>query len=90
MIDLDLERFSNDYRKTKTKAIITPTNCNHVDRGKQHDEPITFPSNYQKLAQSAGRITRTWCDWFWFCFSLVEKLARVFLSQSLSIAIVIT
>jgi len=21
------------------------------------------------------KITRTWCDWFWFYFSLVEKLA---------------
>ena len=37
-----LERFSNDCRKTKTKAII-PTNHN---RSKQHDEPITIPSNY--------------------------------------------
>ena len=38
----ELERFSNDCRKTKTKA-ITPTN---QDRGKQRDEPITIPSNY--------------------------------------------
>ena len=37
-----LERFSNDCRKTKTKA-ITPTNHN---RNKQRDEPITIPSNY--------------------------------------------
>ena len=35
-----IERFSNDCRKTKTKA-ITPTNH---DRGKQRDEPITIPS----------------------------------------------
>ena len=69
-----LERFSNDCRKTKTK-VITPTNH---DRGKQRDEPITPPSNYLKLAQSAGKITRTRRDWFWFCFSLAEKLARVF------------
>ena len=33
----------------KTKA-ITPTNHN---RGKHHDEPITIPSNYLKLAPSA-------------------------------------
>ena len=39
----------------KTKA-ITPTNHN---RGKHHDEPITVPSNYLKLAQSAGKITHT-------------------------------
>ena len=35
-------RFSNDCRKTKTKA-ITPTNHN---RSRQRDEPITVPSNY--------------------------------------------
>ena len=69
-----IERFSNDCRKTKTKA-ITPTNHN---RNKQRDEPITIPSNHLWLARSAGKITRIWCGWFWFCVSLVEKLARVF------------
>ena len=69
-----LEQFLNDCRKTKTKA-ITPTNH---DWGKQRDEPITIPSNDLKLAQSAGKITRTWRDWFWFCFSLAERLARLF------------
>ena len=38
---LSIERFSNDCRKTKTKA-ISPTNHN---RTRQHDEPITIPSN---------------------------------------------
>ena len=37
-----LERFSNDCRQTKTKA-ITPTNHN---RSRQRDEPITIRSNY--------------------------------------------
>ena len=37
-----LERFSNDCRKTKTKA-ITPANHN---MSKQRDEPITILSNY--------------------------------------------
>ena len=69
-----IERFSNDCRKTKTK-VITLTNHN---RNKQRHEPIRIPSDYLKLARSAAKITRTWCDWFWFCFSLVEKLARVF------------
>ena len=36
------ERFSNDCRKTETKA-ITPTNHN---RTRQRDEQITIPSNY--------------------------------------------
>ena len=41
---------------------------------RQLNEPITIPSNYLKLAQSAGKITRIWRD----CISLAEKLARVF------------
>ena len=53
-----IERFSNDCRKTKTRATI-PTNHN---RNKQHYEPITIPTNYLQLARSAGKITRTWCD----------------------------
>ena len=69
-----IERFSNDCRKTKTKA-ITPTDH---DRSRQRDEPITIPSNYLKLAQSGGKIMRSWRDWFWFGFSLAEKLALVF------------
>ena len=44
------QRFSNDYRKTNTE-VITPPNYN---RSKQRDEPITGPSSYLKLAQSAG------------------------------------
>ena len=37
-----LERFLNDCRKTKTKA-VTPTNHN---RNEKRDEPITIPSNH--------------------------------------------
>ena len=37
-----IERFSNDCRKTKTKAITT---TNH-NRSKQRDEPIIIPRNY--------------------------------------------
>ena len=46
-----IKRFSNDYRKTKTKS-ITPTNHN---RSKLLDEPITTPGNYPYLAQSAEK-----------------------------------
>ena len=46
-----LEWFSNDLRKTNTKA-ITPINHN---RGKQGDEPIRTPSFYLGLAQSTGK-----------------------------------
>ena len=72
MLEKDrIERFSNVYRKTNTKAIAL-TNRN---RTKQHDEPITIPSiSCISLAQTA----HTRCDWLRFCFSLVEKLAREF------------
>ena len=40
--DSHLKTALNDSRKTKTKA-ITLTNHN---KGRQRDEPITFPSNY--------------------------------------------
>ena len=49
---MGIERFSNDCRKTKTKA-ITPTNHN---RNKQRDEPITIPS--KKPSASFGPITK--------------------------------
>ena len=67
-------RFSNGYWKTKAKA-ITLTNHN---MSRQCDEPITIPSNYLQLTRSAGKITRTWCDWFWFWFSLVENWRESF------------
>ena len=79
-IQFDNLVLNKDCWKTKTKVII-PTNQN---RNKKHYEPITNPSNYLPLVQSAGKITRTSCDWFWFCFSLVEKLVATLLSQSLS------
>ena len=66
-----LERFSIDYRKTSTK-VITATNLN---RSKQRDEPIRITSKYLRLGQCAGkiRVARSRCDWFSFCYSLVEK-----------------
>ena len=46
-------RFSNDFRKTETKA-ITPTNH---DRGKQRDEPITISSSCNSLeAREISRV----------------------------------
>ena len=33
-------------------------------------------------APSAGKCARATSDWFWFCFSLAEKVARVFVNQS--------
>ena len=68
-------------RSFLSSFLMTATNHN---RSKQHNEPITIPSNYLYLAQSAGKIMHTWCDWFWFCLSLVEKLALVFWANHLA------
>ena len=57
-----LERFSNECRKTKTKA-ITLTNHN---RNKTQNEPIRNQIKYKQLALSAGKRVRASHDWFWF------------------------
>ena len=58
----NIERFSNGCREANTE-VITPTNHN---TSKQRDEPIRIPSNYLKLAQSAGLV--------WFLFLVVVCL----------------
>ena len=45
-----IERVSNNIRKTNTK-VVASTNQN---RSKKRDEPIRIPSNYLKLVQRAG------------------------------------
>ena len=60
--------------KPKPKQLLQPITTGAESAMNQSQ----FSSNYLKLARSAGKITRTWCNWFWFCVSLVEKLARVF------------
>ena len=72
--------------KTKTKA-ITPTNH---DRGKQRDEPITIPSNYLKLAQSAGKNHADMARLVLALLLIGRKTGASHLSQSLSVAIAIT
>ena len=66
---VQIERFSIECRKTKTK-IITLTNDN---TRKQRNEPI---SKCMQPAPSAGKRVRPCHDWFWFSFSLVEKVAK--------------
>ena len=72
-----LERFHLSVVKTKTKVI---TLANH-NRCKQHNEPMRIRSKYMKLAPSAGKHMRPKHDWFWFGFPLVEKVARVLLTN---------
>ena len=59
---VSLEWFSNECRKTKTKA-ITLTNHN---RNKTQNEPIRNQIKYKQLALSAGKRVRASHDWFWF------------------------
>ena len=47
----------------------------------QHKRPIRIRSRCMQPASSAGKHVQP-CHWFLFCFSLVEKLARVFFNQS--------
>ena len=86
LVNFTIRAVSNDCRKTKTK-VITLTNHN---RKKQRQKPGRIPSNYLKLVRSAGKITRSWCDWFWLYFSLVWKTVASLWSQSPSVAIAIT
>ena len=72
-----IEWFPIECRKTKTK-VITLANGN---RCKQHSEPIRIRSKYVKLMPSAGKRVRPKHDWFWFGFPLVEKVARVLLTN---------
>ena len=55
-----LERFSNECRKTKTKA-ITLTNHN---RNKTQNEPIRNQIKYKQLALSARKRVRASHDWY--------------------------
>ena len=56
----DLERFSNECLKTKTKVI---TLTNH-SRKKNQNEPLTNWSKFKSLALSAGKRVRASHDWF--------------------------
>ena len=72
-----LERFSIECRKTKSKAI---TLANHKRR-KQCNEPIRIRGKCRLPTPSAGTRVRVRHDWFWSCFSLVEIVARVFVTN---------
>ena len=77
-----LEQFSIKCRKTKTKVI---TLANYKGCGAIHC-PIKTQSNctkHRRTCSSKSRLLSV-CHWFWFRFWLVEEVARVFLSQSLS------
>ena len=74
LIQNQLEWFSFECRKTKTKVI---TLANHIGH-RQYIEPIKTRRNYMGLTQSAGKCTRARHIWLWFYFWLDEKVARIF------------
>ena len=61
---MDMERYSIECRKTKTKVI---TLTNHNSR-KKSNEPIRARSKYMSPVPSAGKRVRVSHDWFWFYF----------------------
>ena len=56
------------------RTVITFANHN---RHKQRNEPIKIRSKYMQPVPSAGKHVRASHSWFWFCFSLVDKVGRV-------------
>lgn len=72
-----LQQCSNYCQEINTK-VLTPTIENRSKR-KQRDSDDLFGnlSNYLSLAASARKIASTWCEWSWFCFSLVKTGAIV-------------
>ena len=68
-----LEHFSNECHKAKTKVI---TLANH-NTPKQRNGSIRTQGKCMLPAPSAEKRVRASHDWFGFCFSLVEKMARV-------------
>ena len=63
----------------RTRINLLPTLiCTYV----QDCSEITRMLNFDiRLTQTAGKIARTRCHCFWFCFLLAEKLTRVFLAN---------
>ena len=64
LLQLILEWFSFECRKTKTKVI---TLANHIGH-RQYIEPMKTRSNYMWLTQSAGKCMRARHNWLWFYF----------------------
>jgi len=60
--------------KPKPKQLLRPITAG-ANSAMNQSQFLAITCN---TAESAGKMTCTWCDWFWFCFSLVENLARVF------------
>ena len=75
-----LEQFLTAYDKTKTNLKVIALKL--VKGQRQCNEPIKTQSNYMKLMQSTGkRVSHSWLGFYCTC-DWMNKLVRVFLSQS--------
>jgi len=54
---------------------------NWLWKTKQRNEPIRTNQQLPVSLQSTEQFIRARCNWFWFCFSLVEKLVQEFLAN---------
>ena len=79
-------RYWNDCSKTSIKLIMS-TMQSQWEQTVQwtHQNSRQLPVNLPKVQEKLIACIR--CNWFWFCFSLVAKLAQDSLGQSISKAI---
>ena len=67
----DVEASVSHYQQSFS-GLLSPGRSNSVEVCNSRAQTIFF------FAQSADKVAHTRCDWFWSCFSLVEKLTRYF------------
>ena len=66
--------FQIGVEKPKPKQLLPPITTG-ANSAMNQSEFLAVTCNLLKAREN---ITRTWCDWFWMCFSLVEKLGEIF------------
>ena len=71
LLYLEIDQFSLEFRKTKTKAI---TLANH-SRRRQSNEPIRPRNKYMSRVPSTRKCMRVSHDYFRFSFCFVNKVA---------------
>ena len=85
-----IHRVLEYFKKDQDGMVIDPTPTKkwlrakadqigvHVtEQSKEGNNSYLPPQKFQTCSKP-GKIARARCDWFWFCFSLVEKPARDF------------
>ena len=68
-----IERFSIEFRKTKTKLLLWPITVGTKSTMNQPE----FKANTCYWRQAREKNVQARHDWFWFYTLLVEKVARI-------------